>query len=132
MENKIEAAQALHKKGFNCAQAVAMAFCQELGVSEQLVMRAMEGFGAGMGDRQGTCGALSGAIFVAGLKHSDGNLQAPASKKQTYAICGGMCREFEAQCGSTVCALIKNPGDGKTAVPCSKCIELGVRLAQEA
>ena len=82
---KQEQANALHEKGFNCAQAVALPFCEELGMPRQAAMKALEGFGAGMGNREQTCGALSGAIFVAGLKHSDGNLEAPASKAATYA-----------------------------------------------
>ena len=34
---------------YNCAQAVAMPFCEEMGLEPALVKRATEGFGAGMG-----------------------------------------------------------------------------------
>ena len=49
MTEKQQSAKALHDKGFNCAQAVALPFCEELGMPQQLAMKAMEGFGAGMG-----------------------------------------------------------------------------------
>jgi len=127
MSEKQQSAKALHDKGFNCAQAVALPFCEELGMPQQLAMKAMEGFGAGMGDRMQACGALSGAVFVAGLKHSDGNLDVPASKAATYQHASRICRAFEAKCGSTVCREIKE----KNHVSCGECIALGVELAEK-
>ena len=127
--NKFEQAQDLHGRGHDCAQSVVLPFSEELGLEPQTVMRAMEGFGAGMGGREQTCGALSGAIFVAGLTHSDGNLWAPASKQETYALCKALCEEFTAACGgSAVCSVIKREG----CVSCQRCIELGVELAMKA
>ncbi len=127
MKDRKQEANALHEKGFNCAQSVALPFCEELGMPQEAAMKALEGFGAGMGDRMQTCGALSGAIFVAGLKHSDGNLEAPASKAATYQHASRICRAFEAKCGSTVCREIKE----KNHVSCGECIALGVQLAED-
>ena len=133
MQQKIEQAHALHEKGHNCAQSVALPFCEQFGMDPAVAMRALEGFGAGMGGRDQTCGALSGAIFVAGLKHSDGNLESPASKQGTYAVCKAMCEEFCAACGGTArCATIKGDEDGTVRRSCADCIELGVQLATKA
>lgn len=122
----------LHNQGFNCAQAVAMPFCEELGLEPALVMRAMEGFGAGMGGREQTCGALSGAVFVAGMAHSNGDLQNPTSKKETYEVCKKMCDGFMAQCGSGICADIKGRATGQPLRSCNDCIKLGIALAADA
>ncbi len=127
MQKKIDQALALHDKGFNCAQAVGMPFAEALGMPMDLAAKALEGFGAGMGGREQACGALSGAIFVAGLKLADGNLSAPASKKETYAACKELCDAFTAHCGSAICKEIK--ADEK--VSCAECIKQGVRLASE-
>ncbi len=124
---KKQEAKALHEKGFNCAQAVALPFCEELGMPKQAAAKALEGFGAGMGNRMQTCGALSGAVFVAGLKHSDGNLDSPASKATTYAICGKLCQAFKEKSGSTICQEIKNGNH----ISCGECIAMGVELAEE-
>lgn len=126
-EQKIKKAMELHEMGFNCAQAVAIPFCEELGVDCKTAMMAMEGFGAGMGGRTQTCGALSGVVFLAGLKNSDGNLEAPASKMNTYAICADLCEKFEAECGSTICREIKSLEKRS----CGECICYGVALAKE-
>ena len=67
---KKEKAIELHDKGFNCAQAVACAFAEEIGVPEEVLFSACEGFGLGMGGMEATCGAVSGAIMLAGLKNS--------------------------------------------------------------
>ena len=47
--NKLDLAMDFHNQGYNCAQAVAMPFCEEMGLDAALVKRATEGFGAGMG-----------------------------------------------------------------------------------
>ena len=129
MEQKILEAEHLHEQGFNCAQAVALPFCEELGMDRAAAMRALEGFGAGMGGRMMACGALSGAVFVAGLKHSDGNVEAPASKQRTYAACKSLCEAFVEQCGASACEDILGLKTGEALIECSRCIEIGVRLA---
>ena len=65
-----EKAIELHDKGFNCAQAVACAFAEETGIPEEILFAACEGFGLGMGGMAATCGAVSGAVMLAGLKNS--------------------------------------------------------------
>lgn len=80
---KKELALEYHKKGYNCAQAVACAFCEELGVSETEMYKIAEGFGLGMG-MMDTCGALTGLFMLIGLKNSGGTEQAGKTKASTY------------------------------------------------
>ena len=61
-----------------------------------------EGFGAGMGDMERTCGALSGAVMLAGLKRSDGDLEAPKTKGKTYQLSKEITKLFAEKCGSAV------------------------------
>ena len=58
MTNAAKKAVENHKKGYNCAQAVACTFCEQLGKNEHEVFEIMEAFGFGMGT-MGTCGAVS-------------------------------------------------------------------------
>lgn len=89
-----EKAIELHDKGFNCAQAVACAFAEETGIPEETLFAACEGFGLGMGGMAATCGAVSGAVMLAGLKNSCKNLEQPASKADTYKLTREITKTF--------------------------------------
>ena len=132
MENKKALASKYHSIGMNCAQAVALPFCEELGVDKKTVMMGLEGFGAGIGNRNQLCGALSGAVFIASLKNSDGNLEAPSSKSATYEITGKICEEFQKRCGAINCKDIKGVENGRPTISCEECINIGVELAEKA
>ena len=60
-ENRAERAVAYKHKDCNCAQAVLLAFAEELGKSEEELRALGSGFGMGMGCTEATCGALCGA-----------------------------------------------------------------------
>jgi C_GCAxxG_C_C family probable redox protein len=120
-----------HERGYNCAQAVACAFAERLGVEEKVLFRATEGLGLGMGGMQGTCGAASGACVVAGLANSTGNLERPDSKASTYVISRRITDRFAHEAGAVRCADLKGVGTGKVVCPCPRCVELGAIIAQE-
>ena len=127
--SKLDLAMDFHAQGYNCAQAVAMPFCEEMGLDAAIVKRATEGFGAGMGGRTQTCGALSGAIFVAGMLNADATNS--ASKMDTYKVCGKMSADFVAHCGSGVCEVIKGLTGSEMLCSCNECIACGVKLVEE-
>lgn len=122
MVSRIEDTIKRHDKGFNCAQAVACTYCDLLGMEEETVFRMTEGFGAGMGCMEATCGALSGAVLLAGLKNSDGKLDAPKTKGRTYKLSKEIVKSFREKCGSTVCRELKSVKDGKPMHACEACI----------
>ena len=126
--NKQNLAMEYHNRGFNCAQAVALPFCEEMGLDAATVKRATEGFGAGMGGRTQTCGALSGAVFTAGMLCADPT--DPTSKKTTYNVCAAMSEQFVNACGSGVCAVIKGLTGGEMLCSCNACIACGVKLVE--
>ena len=128
---KKEKAIELHDKRFNCCQAVACAFAEEIGVDEQILFKAGEGFGLGMGCMDGTCGALSGAIMLAGLKNSDGNTDTPATKASTYQLSKELLQKFKEKTGSTVCRELKGVDTGKILCSCPDCICAGVEIVED-
>ena len=89
-----EKAVANHKKKYNCAQAVACAFCDKLGRDEKEVFEVMEAFGLGMGS-MGTCGAVSAMAAVVGMVESDGALDAPKTKKDSYKAMKALTEKFK-------------------------------------
>lgn len=128
---KKELAISLHNRKYNCCQSVACAFADEAGIDPQLLFCAAEGFGLGMGCMQCTCGALSGAILLAGLVNSDGNLENPATKASTYQLCKRLVTAFEQKAGSTVCQELKGIETGTVLHSCPDCIKDGVEIVQE-
>ena len=132
MESRIRQTIELHKKGYNCAQSIACTYCDLVGIDEKTALRATEGFGAGMGGMQATCGAISGAVFLAGLKEADGVLGAPKSKTKTYKLSRTIVEAFRQKNGTTICKELKakDPETGKVKRDCDGCIMDAAAIAE--
>lgn len=128
---KKELALEYHKKGYNCAQAVACAFCEEAGISEEEMFRIAEGFGFGMGMME-VCGALSGLFMVIGLQNSVGNLEKGKSTKvDTYKKVKECAEKFKEKNRSILCRELKGIGSDRPICSCDQCITDAVELAEE-
>lgn len=131
MKPRVSEATTRHERGYNCAQAVSCAYADAAGIDEETLFRATEGLGLGMGGMEGTCGALSGACVLAGLVGSDGNLEHPSSKRQTYQVSRHITERFREEAGSTVCRELKGVDTGKVLCSCPHCVEIAARIAGE-
>lgn len=125
----VEKALSNHKRGYNCAQSVACAFCKEVGMDEATMFRISEGLGLGMGNMEGTCGAVSGAVLLAGMKGSSGNLDNPVSKQNTYKISRKIMAAFHEKNGSVTCKELKGVLTRKPLRSCDGCIEDAAKIA---
>jgi C_GCAxxG_C_C family probable redox protein len=54
--------------GLSCSQAVFSAYAARLGLDEPTALKIAAGFGGGMGRMAETCGAVTGAFMVLGLR----------------------------------------------------------------
>lgn len=131
MESRVELAAAKHRSGYHCAQAVACAYCDLVGMDEETMFRVIEGFGGGMGNAEGTCGAVSGACAIVGLKCSTGNLASPNSKQASYKLSKAILDEFIAMNGSVTCKVIKGVETGKVLRSCRDCVCDAARLVEK-
>ena len=131
MSKRVEKALEYHKKNYNCCQAVACAFCDLVGLEEETMFGLTEGFGLGMGCMDGTCGAVSGAVALAGLKNSSKNLNHPDSKQRTYQITKQIVEAFEKKNHSIVCKELKGTETNQVLRSCTGCIEDAARLAEQ-
>lgn len=103
---KEERAVEIFKQGYACAQAVAGAFCEELGISFEKALEISCAFGAGFSLNRNTCGALSAMGMVVGAVIGD---HTPQAKKQVYACVKLLYQNFENTFKSTQCSvLLKN------------------------
>lgn len=119
-----------HKKGYNCAQAVACSFCEEFGVDEETMFRISEGFGFGMG-MMDICGAVTGMFMVMGLDNSIGNPDnGKLTKADTYKKVKEYANRFKEKNGTYYCRELKSVVDGKQRVSCDQCILDAVALTE--
>lgn len=96
---KGEIAKGYFLQGLNCCQAVVLAFCEELSLSEEEIKKLAIGFGGGLARQRLTCGAVSGMAMVLGALKSDGS-----DKGYIYGLVQKACEEFKAETGSLICA----------------------------
>lgn len=130
MSDRVQQSVNNHKNGYNCAQAVACAYCDLFGADEKDVFKTMEAFGFGMGT-MGTCGAVSAMAALAGMKLSDGNLEAPATKKVCYKAMKEMTEKFQEKNKSILCAELKGVSTGEMLRSCPGCIEDAAKIVEE-
>lgn len=125
-----EKAASYHGNGFNCAQSVLAAFCEEYGVDMLTARRIASGFGGGLRCGE-ACGALAGAMMALGLatcEDGNGSMGLPMAERgaalskafrekygtvrcsELLAACGGdksKCNEFIATAAELAAAAIE-------------------------
>ena len=131
MQSRVEEATKRHQSGYNCCQAVACAYCELLGVDEGTVFKTAEGLGLGMGGMEGTCGAVSGACLLAGLKVSSGDPQNPTTKGASQKLSREITAKFMEKTGTLTCKELKGVGTGKPVLSCPECVRLAAQIAEE-
>lgn len=98
----------------NCAQAILHTYADVAGIDEEVAMDIANAFGAGMGNMEGTCGALVGAGMVLGMVNKDKT----KSMKQMREI----MTKFQERNGATQCKLLKGVGTKTVLRACPDCV----------
>ena len=96
-------ARELFRAGYNCSQAVLLAFSDVTGLEEKAAAVLSSSFGGGMGRLREVCGAVSGAFMVAGILWGYADPTDHEAKKEHYALIQRIAREFKEQNGSYIC-----------------------------
>ncbi|MFB0555357.1 MAG: C-GCAxxG-C-C family protein [Phycisphaerae bacterium] len=102
MSAKSEQAVERFRKGFNCSQAVLGSYCEQFGLECEKAFKVATGFGGGM--RMGnTCGAVTGALMVLGLKYGNTTAEDKEGKAKTYKKVEEYTNRFKARNDSVMC-----------------------------
>ncbi|MCX6031403.1 MAG: C-GCAxxG-C-C family protein [Chloroflexi bacterium] len=99
----VDLAASCFREGFSCSQAVFSAFAPDLGLEREMALRVAGAFGGGMARLGETCGAVTGALMVIGLKHGQISPEDKPAKDKTYALARAFAEQFVAQHGSLRC-----------------------------
>ena len=107
----------LLRQGYNCCQSVVFALTED-----PLMLQAASGFGGGMGNTQGPCGALVGAVMAAGIK-TEGTGRG--------RITNQIRENFRERSGAVICRELKGIGTGKVLCSCEDCVRNAVAALEE-
>ncbi|MEA1958503.1 MAG: C-GCAxxG-C-C family protein [Chloroflexota bacterium] len=101
--NKAEQALSSFKEGFSCSQAVFAAYAVEMGVDRETALKISQAFGGGMGNMGETCGAVTGAFIVIGLKYGRTRVDDVEAKRKTYELVRDFVGKFKQRNGTILC-----------------------------
>ena len=117
MDHEKKAAE-LFLQGYNCAQTVAVAFCDVTGLTPEFAAKMASSFGGGMGRMREVCGGVSGMLLVAGLLYGYDTPGDDMSKKAHYTLVQELAGRFRQEAGSIVCReILKNPPSDPNPTP---------------
>jgi C_GCAxxG_C_C family probable redox protein len=138
MDHKMQAAQ-LFLDGYNCAQAITVAFSDVTGLDKDFSARMASSFGGGMGRMREVCGAVSGMLMVAGILYGYDTNGDDTAKKAHYTLVQALAGQFREEVGSIVCReILKNPPTDPNPTPrteefykqrpCSRMVMVAARI----
>lgn len=139
-----ERAEQLFLEGYNCAQATAAAFAEEMGLSVEQVARMASSFGGGLGRLREVCGCVSGMALAAGMLYGYSDPKAVEEKMELYALIQELAGKFREENGSYICrelleGVAVNPGPAPELRteqyyhhrPCAKYAACAARILEE-
>ncbi len=107
----------------NCAQAILHTYADIAGIDESTAMNIAGAFGAGMGNMEGTCGAIVGAGLVLGLANKD---KVKSMKKMRLIM-----NKFQDRNGATQCKLLKGVETKEVLRECPDCVADAAEFLEE-
>lgn len=146
MKTKAELAEQYFKEGYNCAQATAMAFAEEMHMDIKDVARMASSFGGGMGRLREVCGACSAMFLVYGVLCGYDDPTDPDAKMNHYKDVQALGNAFKDKFGSRVCKEIlagymthisddpiptKRDDEFYKTRPCVRCVVAGARILSD-
>ena len=140
MDREIRGAQ-LFMEGYNCAQAVIMAFSDLIGMDEKICAKISSSFGGGMGRMREVCGAVSGMLMVAGILYGYDGPEEGQIKKDHYTRVQELAEAFRSEAGSIICReILKNPPSDPNPSPrteeyykqrpCARMVTIAIRTME--
>ena len=106
--NNVEKAVSLFMKGFRCSQAILSTYGTQCGLETELALKLASPFGAGMGSLGNTCGAVTGAYMVLGLKYGNSKVTEIKKKEKAYEVVKEFVKRFKSRNDTILCRELLN------------------------
>ena len=102
----------LFNSGYNCAQAVVLAFKEELNLDEKTLKSISSSFGGGISRLREVCGCISAMAMVLGLLYGDYDINDVSQKGNHYSLVQSVALKFKEEFKSINCAELLNKKQG--------------------
>lgn len=101
-------------EGYACSQSMLLGFAKEFNLDETTAKLISSTFGGGMGRLRRTCGAVTGAYMVLGLKYGNVEPKDMDTKLNSYKKVRDLTHKFEEIQGTSNCKeILKNYATSK-------------------
>lgn len=141
IDSRVKHAVDFFEQGFNCSQAVFMAYSDLYGIELETAAKLATSFGGGMGRLREVCGAVSGMFLILGMEYPFTDTKNKTSKNANYKAVQHVAEEFKTVMGSYICAdLLKikhapqNPESSERneayykSRPCTRCVAVAAEI----
>lgn len=118
--SRSERARGLFEQGANCAQAVAGAFADVVGMKEEELFKLASGFGGGVGRMREVCGAVSGMVLIMNMLYGNDDISDKSAKDAHYARVQSVIKKFEAETSSIICRTLLQLAEDADTPPVSE------------
>lgn len=98
----------LFNKGYNCSQAIVLAFKDILNIDEESLKSLSSSFGGGVSRLREICGCVSGMSIVLGLLYGNYDVNNNELKSKHYALIQKLSLKFKDEMKSYICADLLN------------------------
>ena len=106
--NRVEQAVSCFKEGFVCSQALFSTYASLFGIDRETALKVADPFGGGMARMGETCGAVTGAFMVIGLKQGRTVVEDSQSHEDLYNLVNEFVRRFITRNKSIICRELLN------------------------
>ena len=113
MEDKAKKAEELFLSGYNCAQSVFCAFCEDFGIDFEVGLKMTSSMGGGMGRLREVCGAVSAMFMIAGISKGYSEPANDELKAKHYELIQNLASMFKSKYNTIICReLLELPFSG--------------------
>ena len=132
-----KAALKLFHDGYNCAQAIVAVYGDEFGLERENALKIGAPFGGGIANTGDTCGAVSGALMVIGLRYGKVNPVGWFKRAKLFRTSKSFMKRFSTMCGSHKCIDLKcyyrmnNHSNIKQKAYCAGIVEKAVTILED-
>ena len=127
VDERVERARQYFQSGYNCAQAVVMAYNDIMELTTDGAARIAAPFGGGMGRMREVCGTVSGMALVAGALRPSIDPKNMTERMENYALVQSFADAFRKENGDIVCrrllGLEPRQKQAETAMPSERTAE---------